>query len=59
MAGIPIICETGKNGGISLSSNFLLENFLLTKTEKDTLKNAFSSNIFPPNVKCILNKICV
>ena len=59
MAGIPIICESGKNGGISISPNFLLESFLLNDEEKSTIKNAFLCNSIPQNVKCILNKFCV
>lgn len=58
MAGVPIICEPGKNGGISISHNFTLENLILTKQEKDTLKSAFNYSV-ADNVRLILNKICV
>lgn len=57
MAGVPFVCECGKNGGISISPNFSLENFILSKAEKDTLKSALKNNV-SINVKNILDKIC-
>ena len=56
MANVPIVCERGKNGGISLANNFSLESLVLSKNEKDTLKCAL--NQIPLNVKIILEKIC-
>lgn len=58
MAGVPIISEPGKNGGISISPNFMLESLVLSQQEKDILKNAFNYSV-ADNVKLILNKICV
>ena len=58
MAGVPIICEQGKNGGISIAPNFMLEHLILSKQEKDTLKSALNFSV-AENVKLILDKICV
>ena len=57
MAGIPFVAECGKNGGISIMPNFAIENYVLSKTEKDTLKSALKD--LPTNVQPILQKICV
>ena len=57
IAGIPFITEKGKNGGISIAKNFLLENYVLSQKEKDTIKSALKD--MPCGVKNILNKICV
>lgn len=58
MAKVPVQTECGKNGGISIDSNFSLENFVLSQSEKNTLRHALKSNI-GYDVKNILNKICV
>lgn len=57
MAGVPFITEVGKNGGIKISKNFTLENLMLSKQEKDTLKCALSKNV-AENVSSILTKLC-
>lgn len=58
MAGVPILTESGKNGGVKIAPNFSLESLILSKQEKDTLK-ALSFRDIPFNVKSILDKICV
>lgn len=59
MAGVPIISESGKFGGVYLSPNFSLENIVLSQQEKDTLKSAFNIKDLTQQLKCILDKICV
>ena len=56
MAGLPIFTQLGRYGGIKLMKNFLLEKYVLTDKEKQTLKNALSSNS-SPEVQNIMNKI--
>ena len=38
-AGIPTYTIQGKNGGIGIEKNFVLNSIILTETEKETLKN--------------------
>lgn len=38
-AGIPTYTIQGKNGGIGIEKNFVLNSLVLTETEKETLKN--------------------
>ncbi len=59
MAGVPIISESGKYGGVYLAPNFSLENIVLSQQEKDTLKSAFKIDNLTQQIKCILDKICV
>ena len=59
IAGVPIICEPGKNGGIHLSNNFYIEKFCLSSEEKSTLLCAFNKNAIDEKIQKILNKICV
>ncbi len=56
MAGLPIFTQLGRYGGIKLMKNFLLEKYVLSDKEKQTLKNALSSNS-SPEVQNIMNKI--
>ena len=58
-AGVPFVCEVGKNGGISIAPGFTLENFILSRQEKDTLKNALSVNKISENISLLINKLCV
>ena len=58
-AGVPFITDVGKNGGISLDPNFTLENFLLSRQEKDALKDALSVNNISDNITLLINKLCV
>lgn len=58
-AGVPFICETGKNGGISIEQGFTLENFMLSRQEKDTLKNALCVDNISENISLLINKLCV
>ena len=59
MAGVPIMTECGKNGGISIDPNFTLENLILSQKEKDCIKNFYKTNFMAENVKQILQKISV
>ncbi|MDE7187259.1 MAG: YafY family transcriptional regulator [Lachnospiraceae bacterium] len=43
MAGIPIYTRKGKNGGISLTSQFVLNKMLVTKEEQDQILAALAS----------------
>lgn len=43
MAGIPIYTRKGKNGGISLMSQFVLNKMLVTKEEQDQILAALAS----------------
>lgn len=58
MAGVPYITYNGKNGGIKLAPNFTLENLVLSKQEKDTIKSALSSCNISQNINLLVNKIC-
>ena len=58
-AGVPFITEVGKNGGISIAPDFTLENFILSRQEKDTLKNALSVENISENISILINKLCV
>lgn len=42
-AGIPIFTETGRNGGIYLMNNFVLDKAILSKTEKQEILAALQS----------------
>ncbi|MDD2445600.1 MAG: HTH domain-containing protein [Clostridia bacterium] len=39
-AGIPVICEQGRNGGIRILKSFKLNNIYLTENEKSIIKQA-------------------
>ena len=56
MAGLPITTQIGRYGGIKLINNFLLEKYVLTEKEKQTLKNALKENS-SPEIQNIMNKI--
>lgn len=43
MAGIPVYMRKGKNGGISLTSQFVLNKMLVTKEEQDQILAALAS----------------
>lgn len=43
LAGIPVYARKGKNGGISLTENFVLDRMMLTKQEQENLMAALSS----------------
>lgn len=43
MAGIPVYARKGKNGGISLTSQFVLNKMLVTKEEQDQILAALAS----------------
>ena len=58
-AGVPFVTDVGKNGGISLNPNFTLENFILSRQEKDALKDALSVNNISDNISLLINKLCV
>lgn len=58
MAGVPFITELGKNGGISIAPNFTLENLILSKQEKDTLRDALSASCISANINLLMNKLC-
>lgn len=40
MAGIPVYCKKGKNGGISLTEEFVLNKLLITKEEQQEILSA-------------------
>ncbi|MBP3610306.1 MAG: YafY family transcriptional regulator [Lachnospiraceae bacterium] len=40
MAGIPVYCKKGKNGGISLTEEFVLNKLLLTRKEQQEILSA-------------------
>jgi len=42
-AGIPIYAETGRNGGIHLLDNFILDKVILSETEKEEILTALQS----------------
>lgn len=42
-AGIPVYARKGKNGGISLTENFVLNRMMFTKQEQETILAALSS----------------
>ena len=42
-AGIPTFTQVGKNGGIGIEKNFVLDSLLLTSSEKDLLKSCLES----------------
>ncbi len=44
-AGIPIYAEAGRNGGIHLLDNFVLEKVLLSETEKEEILTALQSRL--------------
>ncbi len=55
MAGVKICSQIGKNGGIYISKDFNIEKYILSKNEKEIIKN----NITPsPEVDRVLSKIC-
>ena len=58
-AGVPFITDVGKNGGISIAPDFTLENLVLSRQEKDTLKSALSADNIGENISLLINKICV
>jgi len=39
-AGIPVVCEQGRNGGIYIMKSFKLNNICLTENEKNIIKQA-------------------
>ena len=41
-AGIPIVTKIGKNGGLNIQKNFVLDRLLLTKEELHHLKQSLS-----------------
>lgn len=43
MAGIPVYAKKGKNGGISLTSQFVLNKMLVTKEEQNQILSALAS----------------
>lgn len=43
LAGIPIFARKGKNGGISLTENFVLDKMMLSKAEQETILAALDS----------------
>lgn len=43
LAGIPIYTRKGKNGGISLTENFVLDKMVLSKEEQETILAALES----------------
>ena len=43
MAGIPVYAKKGKNGGISLTSQFVLDKMLVTKEEQNQILSALAS----------------
>ena len=53
--GVPVCTISGRNGGISLASNFDLNNIYFTQQELETLKKSITPNT-PENL-AILQKI--
>lgn len=54
--GVPVCTETGRNGGISLTSTFNLDNMFFTKDELLALKQNLSEKQSPFN-NALLEKI--
>ena len=57
-AGIPTVTKVGKNGGLSIQKNFVLDRLLLTKEELCHLKQSLScqgSNFLTDQILIKLN----
>lgn len=50
-AGIPVFAETGRNGGIYLLDNAVLDRTLLSKEEKQEILSALQSTVAAPNIE--------
>lgn len=55
-AGIPTFTQVGKNGGIGIEKNFVLDSLLLTPQDKDLLKRLLLS-VNTENCKRLINKL--
>ena len=55
-AGIPTFTIVGKNGGIGIEKNFVLNSLLLTEEEKIILRKCLSL-IYNEKVKTIIQKL--
>ena len=55
-AGIPTFTQVGKNGGIVIEKNFVLDSLLLTEQDKDLLKRLLLS-VNTENCKRLMTKL--
>ncbi len=55
-AGIPTYTQVGKNGGIGIEKNFVLDRIILNSQEKELLKNCLE-NINTENSKNLILKL--
>lgn len=55
-AGIPTFTQVGKNGGIGIEKNFVLDSLLLTPQDKDLLKRVLLS-VNTENCKRLMIKL--
>ena len=55
-AGIPTFTLVGKNGGIGIEKNFVLDTILLSENEKDLLKSCLE-NVNTPTSKSLITKL--
>ncbi|MDT8716219.1 YafY family transcriptional regulator [Clostridium sp. 19966] len=60
MAGIPIYAKQGKNGGIAILDNFVLDKGLISKEEQLQIVSAIQSvkKVEQDNVSSVLSKLC-
>ena len=49
-AGVPVYTETGRNGGIHLMKNFVLDKALLSEEERQEILTALQSINITPNI---------
>lgn len=55
-AGIPTFTQVGKNGGIGIEKNFVLDRILLNTSEKELLKRCLE-NVNTENSKNLIRKL--